>query len=174
MFYIPIRDLLYFRPFFFGQISGAVVRVIPVGSMIEITLKHIAELAVGKGGIIIFLNKFQSLHLTLVCAEVAVKRIHQIFLFRILYHPFYSVYGTDHVADRHVGIPEDHLSLSDGCFIYKFDTFGGGVYFILTDRKNYIKLQTSVPCFHVYARFRRGDPADIMLVQNVLYLIEVR
>lgn len=46
MFYIPVRDLLYFRPFFFGQISGAVVRVIPVGSMIEITLKHIAELTV--------------------------------------------------------------------------------------------------------------------------------
>ena len=46
MLYIQIRDFLYFRPFFLGQISRAVVRIIPVCSMIEVTLKHIAELTV--------------------------------------------------------------------------------------------------------------------------------
>ena len=86
--------------------------------------------------------------------EVIIESIYHLFLFRVLDHTFLSVYDSDFVAAWHIPVAEDYLPLPDGRFIYKLDTFGCGIYFILTNREDDIELQTAVPSLHVDSGLR--------------------
>ena len=86
----------------------------------------------------------------------------------------YTNLDSGFITISHIHITEDQLSLSDRCFIYEFDTFAGGIHFILANRQDYIQLQSTVSSFHIDSGFTGADPSDVIIVKDFLDLIKIR
>lgn len=164
---------LYAGIFGFRQV-GRAVGYSAVGTLVEFAGQHGTHICPGEIRVKVLLDVFQGGSFALVLLEELEEGEDKILLLRILYHSFYPFYFGGHVADGHIGIAEDQLSLPDGCLVHEFDTFAGGIYLILADGEYHVQLQASVSGFHVDARLTGRYPVYAMFVQDFLYFIEVR
>ena len=167
-----MSNLLNIFPFLLCQV-GRAVRKSSISPLIKFAAQHGTKHRIRKIYSICILHVFHSSRFWLMCFKIQKEIINHCFGFRVLDHTLLAIHNISFIAKRHVGITENKFSLTNRSFINESNTLTGGIYFILSNRKDNIELEPPIACFHIDARLGYGYPVDAVFIQNILNFVEV-